>query len=163
MNYFFDISKFFLLILDKSLKTTNRLRDFNAIAAPFKTFLNEFQVFRNEINFRTQYSSETLSLQKLLNKLFDSNLERIVIRTASDIKPLYRQYNANETAVFEYSYFTNESVAHKYAYFASEFSNAYTFEVLIPSALNNEATKSKITAWVNYYRFHSKTFIIKVI
>lgn len=135
----------------------------DSISVSFKNLLNDFETFRNEIDLKTQYSSEQLSLQTLLNNLFDSTLQRIRIETTSDIKPLYFQFNSNEPFNFQYSYFGSELQPPMYSYYAAELANAYNFEVRIPAAIDTAANRTKIAAWVNYYRLSSLTFIVKTI
>lgn len=163
MKYNFDINKFLRLVLSSVLKTTNRLKWMDSISVSFKNLLNEFETFRNDIDLRTQYSSEQLVLQTLLNNLFDSTLQRIIIETTSDIKPLYYSFNSGEPFNFQYSYFGAEAKPPMYGYFGAELANAYNFEVRIPSAIDTVANRNKIAAWVNYYRLSSLTFIIKTI
>jgi len=164
MNYNFDIVLWFKLILSPILKKVNRLKWMNAIGVSFQAIFDDFNSFRAEMDFKTKYSSEQLSLQTLLNKLFDPTLERIRIETTSDIKPVYYQYNSAEPAPYKYSSFSSEVTSADVTYFASELlDSAASFEVRIPAAIDTLANRSKIASWVNYYRLHSRTFIIKKI
>lgn len=163
MKYKFDVNKWIRLILSNVLKKPNRLKWMDAISTAFKTLLNEFENFRNEIDLKTQYSSEQLSLQTLLNNLFDSTLQRIRIETTSDIKPIYFQYNSDEEAGVNYGYFSSEIAPVKYSYYSAELTNSYNFEVRIPASIDTVSNRNKIASWVNYYRISSLTFIIKTI
>jgi hypothetical protein len=136
----------------------------NAIGISFQSIIDDFNSFRSEMDFKTKYSSEQLSLQTLLNKLFDPTLERIRIETTSDIKPLYYQFNSAEPAPYKYGLFASESTSADFEYSASELlDSAASFQVRIPAAIDTPANRSKIASWVNYYRLHSRTFIIKTI
>jgi len=148
MNYILNLNKWVRLILPFILKTTNRLIWFDCILNPFKSILNEFESFRNEIDLKTQYSCEQLSLQTLLNNLFDPLLMRIRIQTNTDIEPAHY---LNDESLF----YGDEGL-----YFPSGVGK-HNFEVLIPGVINTPENLVKITAWVNYYKFSGLNFIIK--
>lgn len=164
MNYNLNPNLFVRLILSPLLKGVNRLKVFDSIAEPFKNFLNDFAAFRAETDLKVQYSSSQLSLQTLLNKLFDSTLERIRIETTSDIISIEYGYLVDEVApIATYYYLISETAPIEFDYLGSEIiAKAYSFEVRVPAALNTAETISKIAAWVNYYRLTSKTFTIKI-
>lgn len=164
MNYSLDTNLFVRLVVSPLLKGVNRLKVLDSIAEPFKNFLNDFAAFRAETDLKVQYSSSQLSLQTLLNKLFDNTLERIRIETTTDIIPVEYDYLTDETAPLATYYFLfGETAPLEFDYLGAEIlANAYSFEVRVPAALNTPETISKIAAWVNYYRLTSKTFIIKI-
>ena len=78
--YIVDFSKLIKLVIPTFWRSLKRLAFLNAIITPIKTHYNAFVNYKDDAIYRVSHNGSIISLEKVLNDKFDSDLRRIYIR-----------------------------------------------------------------------------------
>jgi len=155
--YSIDINRIVKLLLPPILRTGKNI-DF--ILVPFRVILqliNELKQIRNHNFYFSQFNSQTILLQHLLNDLFDNQLRRIyIVNTANIYYPYF--YNKIENKAPVYLFRKTENIA-TYLNFQSEYQSINDFIVYIPSSLI--INLSLMMYYIDYYKISGKKYQIQ--
>lgn len=155
-----SIDKFTYQYLEPEWRLPNILLLFKVVLYPFQVMMDEYIAYRDAAIIKANVSCETMSIEWYLNELFDNELRRITIDTATSDgvyirnegeapdNPLYLGNEATEPARFEYLYNPGEHVNFE----------GKSFAVFIPASL--AGVKDQIRGITNIYRNAGKTFTI---
>lgn len=167
MIYDWDIEKWLKQLVGFHFRRPNTLLLLNALLAPVKTLVSEFNTYRKIILWRAGYNCQQRSLKALLNRVFEDTRagRSFQILTNSDLKPKYYEpLGEDESGLTDPLYAglsTEANITPIYVGFGYEYNSSISFTVYAPiECINQEA---EIKAWVAYYRFTSKDFRITYI
>lgn len=164
MIYSFEIQQFINLTVASRFRKLKVIKFLKALLTPLQTLYNNFIAYKDEITFKTNYSSQQRSLAALLNKIFaaDIGIKKFRVETFEDIKPKYYKPLGSDNSGLADPLYTGlgsePNSGPLYFGFGAEYSSPTTFIVYAPSEV--AAKENQILGWVNYYRFASKTFKI---
>lgn len=155
--YNFDVNRIVKLLLPPILRVGKNI-DFLLI--PFRiidNIINELKQLRNKQIYFSQFNSQTIVLQHLLNDLFDNQLRRIyIINTANIYYPYF--YNEIENKPPIYLHYKIENMPF-YMKFQIEYHSLNDFIVYVPSALTINIQLMKY--YIDYYKVAGKKYIIQ--
>lgn len=154
------IADFILSYLPSHWRLTTRQKMYRLILAPFKTMNDEWKVFRDDAITRANVSNQTMSIEWYLNKLFDTELERINIETNQgggvemgnhDTEPAIFQVMGNHDT--EPGIYTAMTALGEDANIGM-----FDFAIYIPAAISSST--NDIKAVVKKYAYGWKTFTV---
>lgn len=87
MIYDWDFESWLAVKLKASMRQPTRTALYVALLEPLRELYAEFLTIREKVEFDVGYSMETISIEHMMNTLFDPNLKRINIVTNDDVLP----------------------------------------------------------------------------
>lgn len=155
-----DFKDIVLKWLEPDLRLPKILDFIYSMMKPLKSINNDFQAFRNHVNYKLLFNGQVIYLERYLNDVYDPINRRIFITDAIR-KPINYVYNKLEDKPKIYVY--NESELHTpiFLYNKSESDGSITFWVNIPEEITYNTIV--ITAQINIYKMAGKGFGFKTI
>jgi hypothetical protein len=153
----------------------NRRKDkmFSFSAIPWKYLWNEYFKFldtRCNTLFLTAFNGQTLSLERMLNILFDDVDRGIVIKNKTTIFLSMHLFNRNETAatgedpfLFNRSEVLPMAATQRYLFNLEEIDTQFDFTVCIPSVVYGSINLGQVESVIRTYTPIGKTFNIEQI
>lgn len=118
---------------------------------------DQFVVFREQTLKDLNFTSQNISLSKILNLTFDPSLQRIFIENNTDFLPDNFVSFENEALPPIFTHFENEGADPLYTFFQDEYDNLdVDFFVHVPA--DQSLDLNEVRALVNKYRFAGKLF-----
>ncbi|RKR83174.1 hypothetical protein BDD43_3376 [Mucilaginibacter gracilis] len=130
-----------------------RLAWLTALVSPLEQTRDDvFITFRNEAIEKARYNCQTIILQSILNKVFNTgNKTDIYIKNSDEFTEHTNLFNEAEGYPAIYLY--NEGEGRPiYLFNESEFEQVYDFVVYVPTAIYN-ASLDVLKAWIDKYKF----------
>lgn len=108
---------------------------FRSLVTPVFTLDADNDAFATSSKEQFRYTSQTMSLEGLLNDKFDNVSRRIYIDTVEDLADRDYDYFNSEGAIPTYEYFDSEGKPAEYDYFEAEWIAQVDFIVYVPVGL----------------------------
>lgn len=154
--YSIDINRIVTLLLPPILRVGKNI---SFISVPFKVIsilIDKLKNIRDNQWYFSQFNSQTIVLQYLLNDLFDKQLHRIyIVNSANIFYPYF--YNKSETKLPINLYYKAEYQPF-YVKFKSEYQSINDFIVYIPQSNIN---LSLMKYYIDYYKIAGKKYQIQ--
>lgn len=158
--YSVDYARLIKILMPPVKRLLTWLSDYlNAMLSVWSKVNTDFTDQIDKHNYTLRFTGQVVSIEHLLNDLFDNTLRRIYIEDGERFSLNYVFLNTEQRERFFYLYQKSESIPPTgYFRLKSEHSGSSDFVVFIPSAILSSVDNDIIKSYIDIYRQAGKRY-----